>query len=177
MMTALSAPSSYSITNGRVRYQRLFPHHTTLRPPFINCLYCCKLLLLVLESPKEKETTSKNNPPFPRLTLSQYTKIYQRILFYQDSSKILRMRERLVPGPYLSPSAHRARKRAWVRERLAERPARNSTTICRCKGYRHSIVSIPTKSGRLATMEGQKWLSLVMHNTSHNQLEIREGLI
>ena len=25
------------------------------------------------------------------------------------------MRERLVPGPYLSPSAHRARKRAWVR--------------------------------------------------------------
>ena len=25
------------------------------------------------------------------------------------------MRERLVPGPYLSPSAHCARKRAWVR--------------------------------------------------------------
>ena len=32
----------------------------------------------------------------------------------QDSSKILRMRERLVRGPYLSSSAHRARKRAWV---------------------------------------------------------------
>ena len=54
------------------------------------------------------------------------------------------------------------------------------TTICRCKGYQHSIVSVPTKSGWLATMGtvgGQKWLSLVMHNTSHNQLEIREGLI
>ena len=59
MMTALSPASSYSITNGRVWYQRLFPHQTTLRPPFINCLYCCKLLLLVLESPKEKETTSE----------------------------------------------------------------------------------------------------------------------
>ena len=59
MMTALSPPSSYSITNGRVWYQRLFPHQTTLRPPFINCLYCCKLLLLMLESPKEKETTSE----------------------------------------------------------------------------------------------------------------------
>ena len=46
MMTALSPPSSYSITNGRVWYQRLFPHQTTLRPPFINCLYCWKLLLL-----------------------------------------------------------------------------------------------------------------------------------
>ena len=45
----------------------------------------------------------------------QIPSLYQRILFYQDSSKILRMRERLVPGPYLSPSAHRARKRAWVR--------------------------------------------------------------
>ena len=40
MMTALSPPSSYSITNGRVWYQRLFPHQITLRPHFINCLYC-----------------------------------------------------------------------------------------------------------------------------------------
>ena len=61
MMTALSPPSSYSITNGRVWYQRLFP---------------------ILKSPRswrQLQKKRKNNPPFPRkwrLTLSQYTKEY-----------------------------------------------------------------------------------------------------
>ena len=107
MMTALSPPSSYSITNGRVWYQRLFPHQTTLRPPFI-AVSCSSLCLKAPRRRRQLQKKRKNNPPFPRkwrLTLSQYTKIYQRILFYHDSSKILRMRERLVPGPYLSPSA------------------------------------------------------------------------
>ena len=114
MMTALSPPSSCSITNGRVcsshiqwenrqRHYALHKLPLLLRaapPPSETCL----------KAPEEKETASekhKNNPlvtPEVMFTLSQYTKIYQRILFYWNPGKILRMRKRLVPGPYLSPS-------------------------------------------------------------------------
>ena len=74
MMTALSPPSSYSITNGRVWYQRLFPHQTTLRPPFINCLYCCKLLLLMLESPRRRRQLQKKRKEcyFTRIPVKFY---------------------------------------------------------------------------------------------------------
>ena len=70
MMTALSPPSSYSITNGRVWYQRLFPHQTTLRPPFINCLLiavsCSSLCLKAPRRRRQIQKKRKNNPPFPR---------------------------------------------------------------------------------------------------------------
>ena len=121
MMTALSPQSSYSITNGRVWCQRLFPQHYTLPTLTAFIAESCSSFKDMLKAPRRRRQLlkkRKNNLPFPRkwrLTLSQYTKIYQRILFYQDSNKIIRMRERLVPGPYLSLSAHRARIRAWVR--------------------------------------------------------------
>ena len=55
------------------------------------------------------------------------------------------MRERLVPGPYLSPSAHRARKRAWVRGYLERLP--KELHVCDCCSYRtiditHIIFSV-----------------------------------
>ena len=64
------------------------------------------------ESPEEKGTASKKHKKNPLVTpevmfhiKSLYQNKYQRILFYWNPGKIVRMRERLVPGPYLSPSA------------------------------------------------------------------------
>ena len=104
-------PEALPTSNNITPSLHILPLLLKAAPPSKTCL----------KAPRRRrqlQKKRKNNPPFPRkwrLTLSQYTKIYQRILFYQDSSKILHMRERLVPGPYLSHSAHRARIRAWVR--------------------------------------------------------------
>ena len=74
---------------------------------------CNKLPLLLraappLEtSPEEKETASekhKNNPGSDVHIKS----VYQRIQFYWNPGKILRMRERLVPGTFSLPARSRA---------------------------------------------------------------------
>ena len=51
------------------------------------------------------EEKHKNNPLVTPEVTFHIKSVYQRILFYWNPGKILRMRERLVPGPYLSPSA------------------------------------------------------------------------
>ena len=56
------------------------------------------------------------------------------------------MRERLVPGPYLSPSAHRARKRAWVRGYI--KPCELSDAQCLIKLDDPFPVHLPILSQR-----------------------------